>query len=106
LDFFTLEHRLHHYNSNDIGDKLLPKARKGRINLENKRIYKIHTGGSGTEPVIAVYCLKISRGVGPRKKKPSNIPDSNIQCVETSGTSLLSVFNLVAKKFVIVEKKL
>jgi len=55
--------------------------------LKNKIIYRIYTGGSGTEPVIAVYCLKISLGVGPIKKNPSKIPDSNIQCVVTSGTS-------------------
>jgi hypothetical protein len=42
-------------------------------------ILKIHTGGSGTGPVRAVYCLNISFGVGPMKKKPSKMPDSNIQ---------------------------
>lgn len=54
-----------------------------------------HTGGRGTEPVIAVYCLKISLGVGPIKKNPSKIPASNIQCVATSGISSLFVFDLV-----------
>jgi hypothetical protein len=66
---------------------------------------KHHTGGSGTDPVRVVYCLKISFGVGPIKKKPSKMPDSNIQCVVTSGTSVLSLFDFVPKKLVIVEKK-
>jgi hypothetical protein len=65
----------------------------------------MHTGGNGTDPVIAVYCLKISLGVGPIKKNPSKMPDSNIQCVVTSGTSLLSLLDFVPKKLVIVEKK-
>jgi hypothetical protein len=103
----TLVHRPHHYNSNDIDDKLLPRAkqRKNEVILENKSISKIPTGGSGTEPVSAVYCLKISLGDGPMKKKPSNMPDSNIQCVVTSGTSSFSLVDLVPKKFVIVEKR-
>ena len=63
------------------------------------------TGGSGVEPVIAVYCLKISLGFGPRKKNPSNIPDSKIQCVVTSGISLVWPLGFVAKKFATVEKK-
>jgi hypothetical protein len=49
--------------------------------------------------------LKISLGVGPIKKNPSKIPDSNIQCVVTSGTSPLEAAGFVAKKLVMVEKK-
>jgi hypothetical protein len=49
--------------------------------------------------------LKISLVVGPMKKNPSKIPDSNIQCVVTSGTSSLWVFGFVAKKLATVEKK-
>lgn len=53
---------------------------------------------------MVVYCLKISLGVGPRKKNPSNTPDSNIQRVDTSGTSFLFAPGLVEKKLEMVEK--
>jgi len=67
-----------------------PKLKKSNeLILRIKEFIGFCTGGSGTEPVIAVYCLKISLGVGPIKKNPSKIPDSNIQCVVTSGTSVL-----------------
>jgi hypothetical protein len=82
-----------------------PKLKKHGIIFLKSRIDQIHTGGSGTEPVITVYCLKTSRGVGPIKKNPSKIPDSNIQCVVTSGTSFILVVGFVAKKFATVEKK-
>ena len=38
------------------------------------------------------------------KKKPSKMPDSNIQCVVTSGTSFSSL-DFDPKKLVMVEKR-
>jgi len=60
------------------------------MNEDSNRFQFLRTGGKGTEPVIVVYCLKISLGFGPRKKNPSKMPDSNIQCVVTSGSSVFS----------------
>lgn len=75
------------------------------ITRTRKRSNRIHTGGSGVAPVRTVYCLKISRGVGPSKKNPSKIPDSNIQCVVTSGTSLSLEPDLLENNEVNVERK-
>lgn len=80
LNKYTLEHLLHQDNSNDIDDKQVTITKEKKFSFyPYKKFPKIYTGGSGTEPVIVAYCLKISLGVGPIKKKASNIPDSNIQ---------------------------
>lgn len=84
-----------------VGDG--PELNDGRrVRQEVRRIDL--TGGNGTDPVMVVYCLKISLGVGPMKKKPSKMPDSNIQCVVTSGTSALS-FPFDPKKLLMVDKR-
>jgi hypothetical protein len=105
----TLAHRRHHCNSIDIDDRQWTKARQdtttkdAHVHYTNNNTMLL-TGGNGTVPVNVVYCLNMSLGVGPRKKKPSNMPDSNIHRVVTSGTSLALLLPLVPKKLLMVEK--
>lgn len=103
--YATLGHRPHRCSSNGIDGKRWTKAKIiGQISRDQLILWW-RTGGRGVEPVIAVYCLKMSLGVGPRKKKPSKMPDSNIQWVVTSGRSALSVEDLLENKLATFEKK-
>lgn len=43
----------------------------------------LHTGGIGVVPVRPLYCRNTSCGLGPRRKKTSSTPVSDIKCAST-----------------------
>lgn len=101
----TVERHPRHCNSIYIDDKQWPKAVWNKTSFDELKWNTVTlTGGRGTLPVNVLYCLKTSVGFGPRKKNPSKMPDSNIQCVVTSGTSLLSLPLFEPKKLLMVER--